>query len=107
MQFSEEDNARLKRLKEVDQLSWKKITEHFPGRTQGTLQVHYCTKVKNRPFAGPISSEREDVDAGYSLSSEAGQRNSVRHSEQDTPQPTVRSRYGPPRSRRSVNRYSP
>jgi hypothetical protein len=106
-QFSNEEKNLLKRLKEVYQLEWKKIKEYFPGRTIGALQVHYCTKVKNQPFAGPISPESENVDAGYSPSSEAGQRKNARHSEQGTPQPSVRSRYGLPRSRRPVIRYSP
>lgn len=106
-QFFNEEKNLLKRLKEVDQLEWKKIKEYFPGRTIGALQVYYCTKVKNQSIAGPISPESEDVDAGYSPSSEVGQGNDARHSEQGTPQPSIRSRYGPRRSRRPVIRYSP
>jgi hypothetical protein len=106
-QSSNEDDHLLKRLKEVDQLKWKEIQKYFPQRTIGALQVRYCTKVKNQPFAGPISPESEDVDAAYSPSSEAGQGKGARHSEQGTPQPSVRSRYGPPRPRRRVIRYSP
>ncbi|KFZ23587.1 hypothetical protein V502_01936 [Pseudogymnoascus sp. VKM F-4520 (FW-2644)] len=35
-------------LKEKDKLPWDEIAEYFPERTKGTLQVHYCTKLKNR-----------------------------------------------------------
>jgi hypothetical protein len=34
----------LRRLKEEDRLPWKQIKEHFPGRTEGSLQVRYSTK---------------------------------------------------------------
>jgi hypothetical protein len=46
--YSEDDDELLIRLKEKDKLPWDKIAEHFPERTKGTLQVHYCTKLKNR-----------------------------------------------------------
>ena len=46
--YSEDDDKLLIRLKEKYKLPWDKITEHFPERTKGTLQVHYCTKLKNR-----------------------------------------------------------
>ncbi|KFX94986.1 hypothetical protein O988_06051, partial [Pseudogymnoascus sp. VKM F-3808] len=46
--YSAADNELLIQLKEDDKLPWHKIAEHFPDRTKGTLQVHYCTKLKNR-----------------------------------------------------------
>jgi len=27
-------------------MTWKQIAEFFPGRSSGTLQVRYCTKLK-------------------------------------------------------------
>jgi hypothetical protein len=27
-------------------LTWKQIADFFPGRSSGTLQVRYCTKLK-------------------------------------------------------------
>jgi len=37
--FSEEEDNLLKQLKEEDRLPWKQIKEHFPNRTEGSLQV--------------------------------------------------------------------
>ena len=47
--FSSDDDALLVQLKEKEGLSWDEITDHFPGRSKGALQVHYCTKLKQRP----------------------------------------------------------
>ena len=44
--FTVRENKKLIHLKEVSGLSWQEISCHFPGRTMGTLQVHYCTKLK-------------------------------------------------------------
>jgi hypothetical protein len=33
-------------LKEKKSLTWKQIADFFPGRSSGTLQVRYCTKLK-------------------------------------------------------------
>ncbi|CRK31528.1 hypothetical protein BN1723_015994 [Verticillium longisporum] len=50
--FTKDEVNYLIRLKEVEQLSWAKIHELFtrshPGRTQGSLEVYYCTKLKGR-----------------------------------------------------------
>ncbi|OAF61263.1 hypothetical protein VC83_01966 [Pseudogymnoascus destructans] len=46
--YSEDDDELLIQLKEDDKLPWDEIAEYFPERTKGTLQVHYCTKLKNR-----------------------------------------------------------
>jgi hypothetical protein len=43
--FSYEDNALLVQLK-GEGLSWKTIATFFPGRSGGSLQSHYCTKLK-------------------------------------------------------------
>jgi hypothetical protein len=39
----------LVELKEERRLSWAEIADHFPGRKKGTLQVRYCTKLKQGP----------------------------------------------------------
>ena len=46
LKFTREDDALLVRLKESKNLTWKQIAEFFPGRSAGTLQVRYCTKLK-------------------------------------------------------------
>lgn len=46
LKFTPEDDALLLDLKENRALTWKQIAEFFPGRSSGTLQVRYCTKLK-------------------------------------------------------------
>lgn len=46
LKFAPEDDALLVDLKENKSLTWKQIAEFFPGRSSGTLQVRYCTKLK-------------------------------------------------------------
>jgi len=43
--FTPKDDALLVQLKESTNLTWKQITEFFPGKSSGTLQVRYCTKL--------------------------------------------------------------
>lgn len=46
IKFSPYEDALLAELKENKNLTWKQIADFFPGRTSGTLQVRYCTKLK-------------------------------------------------------------
>ena len=46
LKFTSEDDQLLVDLKENKNLTWKQIAEFFPGRSSGTLQVRYCTKLK-------------------------------------------------------------
>jgi hypothetical protein len=46
LKFTPEEDALLVDLKENKNLTWKQIADFFPGRTSGTLQVRYCTKLK-------------------------------------------------------------
>lgn len=46
LKFSPDEDALLVELKENKNLTWKQIADFFPGRTSGTLQVRYCTKLK-------------------------------------------------------------
>ncbi|KAK3613420.1 hypothetical protein LTR56_027895 [Elasticomyces elasticus] len=46
LKFTTEDDALLIELKTIRNLTWKQISDFFPGRSPGTLQVRYCTKLK-------------------------------------------------------------
>ncbi|KAK4965232.1 hypothetical protein LTR28_003503 [Elasticomyces elasticus] len=46
LKFTPEDDQLLVELKETKTLTWKQIADFFPGRSSGTLQVRYCTKLK-------------------------------------------------------------
>jgi Myb-like DNA-binding domain len=46
LKFSSQEDQMLVDLKENKNLTWKQIADFFPGRTSGTLQVRYCTKLK-------------------------------------------------------------
>ncbi|EEP76934.1 conserved hypothetical protein [Uncinocarpus reesii 1704] len=46
LKFTPEEDSLLVELKENKNLTWKQIADFFPGRTSGTLQVRYCTKLK-------------------------------------------------------------
>jgi hypothetical protein len=77
-----EDDQLLIELKEDRGLPWKKIAKFFPGRSEGSLQVRYCTRLKCRHAGG--LSRRKSIEKFV-----------------------PRERYGPPRRRRVVDRYSP
>lgn len=51
LKFTPEDDALLVQLKETKDLTWKQIADFFPGRSSGTLQVRYCTKLKAKTTA--------------------------------------------------------
>ena len=46
LKFTPDEDGLLVDLKENRNLTWKQIADFFPGRTSGTLQVRYCTKLK-------------------------------------------------------------
>ncbi|KAK3701563.1 hypothetical protein LTR37_015417 [Vermiconidia calcicola] len=46
--YTPEEDALLIKLKEVDGLTWQDIVPHFKGRTYGSIQVRYSTKLKHR-----------------------------------------------------------
>lgn len=56
--YTAEDNLLLARLKEVANLSWDDIMAHFPGRSRGSLQTHFCTKVKGKYL---VTSQTHDI----------------------------------------------
>jgi hypothetical protein len=49
IKFAEEEDALLIKLKEGYNLSWEQIKDRFPKRSLGSLQAHYCSKLKARP----------------------------------------------------------
>ena len=61
LKFTAEDDTLLVELKETKNLTWKQIADFFPGRSSGTLQVRYCTKLKAKKegWSGEmVSSEK-------------------------------------------------
>jgi hypothetical protein len=58
--FTPGEDAKLVDLKENQGLPWKDIVRHFPGRSSGSLQVHYCTKLKNRCISDEDDSDSEE-----------------------------------------------
>ena len=56
--FSSEDDTLLQQLKGKG-LSWDEISDHFPGRSKGTLQVHYSTKLKDNFFTKQEAKPRK------------------------------------------------
>ncbi|CZT41151.1 uncharacterized protein RSE6_00859 [Rhynchosporium secalis] len=55
--FSSEDDKLLLHLKRKG-LSWDEISDHFPERSKGTLQVHYSTKLKPRSVMSKNAKKR-------------------------------------------------
>jgi len=49
VKFTEEEDALLIKLKKEQDLSWEQIKDRFPKRSLGSLQAHYCSKLKARP----------------------------------------------------------
>lgn len=102
--FSQEELDLLKQLKEEDRLPWKQIKKHFPGRTEGTLQFQYSKKIKGRDPRSLVPSENKSLNDESSQPAKSDERRRSRHTVAD---PSFASRYGAPRSRRAVDRYSP
>jgi WD40 repeat protein len=46
--YTKEEDDLLKYLREERKVSWDEMINHFSGRTRGSLQVRYSTKLKNR-----------------------------------------------------------
>ncbi|KAJ5523301.1 hypothetical protein N7513_012845 [Penicillium frequentans] len=46
LKFTPREDSLLVELKEDKNLAWRQVADFFPGRTSGTLQVRYCTKLK-------------------------------------------------------------
>lgn len=108
--FLPEEDDLLIDLKERRNLPWGRIVNHFPGRTKNSLQVRYSTRLKDRNL-GVRDRKGSRPIVGVSQSPSATCDLDTR------PQPanhrygylgsSASGRYGPPRARRPVNRYSP
>jgi hypothetical protein len=102
-QFSPKEDKLLVSLK-TQGLSWSDIAKHFPRRTEGSLQVRYCTKLNPWKFGSgqkrPGRARSVTSSATSALDSDLGSC-----SAECAAPPS--QRYGPPRSRRAVDRYSP
>lgn len=46
--LTSDDDKLIIQLKEVEKLKWSSIARYFPGRSAGTLQVRYCTKLRKK-----------------------------------------------------------
>ena len=106
--FLPDEDELLVDLKERRCLPWSRIAKHFPGRTKGSLQVRYSTRLKNRG-TGSLGREVGCAVAAAAVPRDTCidtrlRRASSRSIDSD---PLTRQRYGPPRARRLVNRYSP
>ena len=110
-QVLSEDDRRLIELKEKRDMSWNQIAQHFPGRSKGALQVRYCTRLKNRTEGGSghtrSTQKRSAARRKSSRTSYPVPQLRFMNSERPDPNSLPRQRYGPPRARRAVDRYSP
>ncbi|EED20499.1 hypothetical protein TSTA_037190 [Talaromyces stipitatus ATCC 10500] len=107
--WTNEEDVRLKLLKGKGNLSWSQILRHFPNRTEGALQFRYSKFLKNSTSRPSVIPSHDVTDRNITLPSSP---HSSRHQHGDRPsqsatESTLRSRYGPARCRRAVERYSP
>ncbi|KAI2676872.1 hypothetical protein LCP963914a_8167 [Penicillium roqueforti] len=103
------DDQLLIELKEERSLPWKRIAEYFPGRSEGSLQVRYCTRLKGRKAGNSRHSGRSS-NARSDSSYRDGPCEAVQApggKSKGTEEGVSRPRYGPPRRRQTVDRYSP
>ena len=61
VRFTPEDDALLVELKQTQNLLWKQIAYFFPGRSCGTLQVRYCTKLRAKTTVWTDEMVRVDI----------------------------------------------
>ena len=69
LKFTAEDDALLVELKETKNLTWKQIADFFPGRSSGTLQVRYCTKLKAKQtvWTDEMVREKRVIFGGFGV----------------------------------------
>ncbi|KAK3670008.1 hypothetical protein LTR78_010107 [Recurvomyces mirabilis] len=72
LKFTPKDDALLVELKEMTHLTWKQIADFFPGRSSGTLQVRYCTKLKAKPSVWTDEMVYQELAAAEEESTEGG-----------------------------------
>lgn len=114
--FSREEDELLVKLKEKDNLSWSEIAKHFPERTRSSLQVRYSATLKHRRSrprgikqSGRAESILDAAPASSGLRRSLDSRVQTVDRRRDPSGSPInlpcRQRYGPPRSRRAVDRY--
>lgn len=69
LKFTPEDDQLLIDLKEQKNLTWRQIADFFPGRSSGTLQVRYCTKLKAKTKQWNDEMVRRDSEMFYGTTS--------------------------------------
>jgi hypothetical protein len=93
MKFTREDDQLIIDLKEKYSLTWIQIADFFPGRSSGTLQVRYNSKLKNSKR--PLTGEDLANDANDAL--ERNFNETKAQPEPLDPPPSVRSGLSGPR----------
>ncbi|EEA18474.1 hypothetical protein PMAA_102510 [Talaromyces marneffei ATCC 18224] len=106
--WTDEEDARLKLLKEKDNLSWSQILKHFPGRKQGTLQFRYYNVLRDSTSKSSAISLHDGTDRNNTppSSPHSDHQQRIDSLSQSATESSFRSRYGPVRCRRTVERYS-
>ncbi|KAJ5367845.1 hypothetical protein N7541_001786 [Penicillium brevicompactum] len=106
--FPSKDDQLLIKLKEERSLPWKRIAEYFPGRSEGSLQVRYCTRLKGRKAGNHGHSGRSsNVRSESSYRGAPCEAVPVSGGKSNDTEGVSRQRYGPSRRRQTVDRYSP
>ncbi|USW53122.1 Putative SANT/Myb domain, WD40/YVTN repeat-like-containing domain superfamily [Septoria linicola] len=75
--YSMDEAALLKKLKEEDHLDWKAMVPFFNGRTAGSLQVYYYTKIRQAPVRKAPDLHRADSHAHGHARSKRARKNNV------------------------------
>ncbi|EME79525.1 uncharacterized protein MYCFIDRAFT_178116 [Pseudocercospora fijiensis CIRAD86] len=75
LRWTAEENARMIKLKEADNLSWEEISEHFPNRSAGSVQVHYSSNLK-----GQRSEGRDLFDQGMAMERDTAEEAAIQES---------------------------
>jgi hypothetical protein len=104
-EWTPEEDARLKQLREKDKLPWSQVKKHFPTRTAGAIQVRYYTALKDSTSMSCAPTRaHSDRSASFSPSIEPVLQNRTKDTLDTASDVTSRSR--PVRARRPVERYS-
>ncbi|KAJ5588791.1 hypothetical protein N7537_011469 [Penicillium hordei] len=101
------DDKLLIELKEERSLPWKRIAEYFPGKSEGSLQVRYCTRLKGRKAGNSGHSGQSSNVSGSSYRGAPCEAVQAVGGKTKGIEGVSRPRYGPPRRRQTVDRYSP
>lgn len=111
--FQPDEDELLIELKERRSLPWPRIVKHFPGRTKGSLQVRYSTKLKDRGTgrlgrgrSGQIPCSAAARAAPQETCGILPRSQTARRQGADSVS-LSRQRYGQPRVRRTIDRYTP